>query len=148
MKHKLNTARFLKTFLTLIFTSFEQNPCCRILLCDRHPWCLEEKAGSLQRQFKTMAVCCSAVSLSVCLFERGRAAGSDEATHTLLERNDHLSPCDSQGLGYKSKGRKAQRNGGREQAEVLQKTILACIRFFCVLNVLYSGVYMTNKQCE
>lgn len=55
--------------------------------------------------------CC----LSVCLCERGRAAGSDEATHTLLERNDHLSPSDSQGYGYQSKGRKAQRDTERER---------------------------------
>lgn len=38
-----------------------------------------------------------ALSLSICLCEWGRAAGSGEATHTLLERNDHLSPGDSRG---------------------------------------------------
>lgn len=97
------------------------NLCCQTLLCDRYPWCLEEKAGSLQCQFKTMAVCCFAVSLSACLCERGRAAGSDEATHTLLERNDHLSPSDSQGLGYQSKGRESSKGGGGEQEEMFQK---------------------------
>lgn len=67
-----------------------------------------------------MAVCCSAVFLSDRLCERGRAAGSEEATHALLKRGDHLSPGDSQRLGYQSKGTKAQRYRGRSQ-EVLEK---------------------------
>lgn len=65
-----------------------------------YPWGLEEKARSLQCLFKTMAVCCSAVVCPTVSVRQGRAAGSEQATHALLERDDHLSPADSQGLGY------------------------------------------------
>jgi len=65
----------------------------------------------------SLLFCC----LSACLCERGRAAGSGQTTRTLLERNDHLSPGDSQGLSYQSKGRKAQRVGHTKQQEMLQK---------------------------
>lgn len=101
--------------MTLILISVEFS--AKYLLANTDILC-EEKAGSLQCVFNTMAVCCSAVFLSDRLCERGRAAGSEEATHTLLERDDHLSPGDSQGLGYQSKGRKAQRNKGSEERSV------------------------------
>lgn len=65
-----------------------------------YPWGLEEKARSLQCLFKTMIVCCSAVVCLTVSMRQGWAEGSEQVTHALLERDDHLSPADSQGLGY------------------------------------------------
>lgn len=56
----------------------------------------DRKAVSLQSQFMTVAVCCFNVSLSVYAGEV-ELHGSSEANHTELERNDHLSLCDSEG---------------------------------------------------
>lgn len=109
----VKAARFLNKFENLDFDLYFCRTYNKISVREhRYPWCLEEKARSLQFLFKTMAVCCSAISLSERLCERGRAAGSEEATHTLLERDDHLSPGDSQGLGYqvtKEESSKGQR---------------------------------------
>lgn len=74
-----------------------------------YPWSLEEKAGSLQCLFKTMAVCCSAVVCPTISVRQGRGAGSEQANHALLERDDHLSPADSQGLGYQVTGKESSK---------------------------------------
>lgn len=64
---------------------------------------------------------CSAFSRSDCVCERGRTAGSEEATHTLLERDDHLSPGDSQRLGYQVNTEESSKAPRESRLKCLEK---------------------------
>lgn len=64
---------------------------------------------------------CSAVSWSDCVCEWGRTAGSEEATHTLLERDDHLSPGDSQRLGYQVNTEESSKAPRESRLKCLEK---------------------------